>query len=138
MIKQNKIPTDISEKLALLEPLFSRDQRVVFAYIFGGLASGEQRPLSDVDIAVYLDSCVDKAEVKLDIIGAVSDVLKTDEIDLVILNDASISLVGRILRKKRLIADKQPFLRHKFESLALREFFDFSRKEQDILYGRFA
>ena len=102
------------------------------------MASGEQRPLSDVDIAVYLDSCVDKAEVKLDIIGAVSDVLKTDEIDLVILNDASISLVGRILRKKRLIADKQPFLRHKFESLALREFFDFSRKEQDILYGRFA
>jgi len=138
MIKQNKIPTDISEKLALLEPLFSRDQRVVFAYIFGGLASGEQRPLSDVDIAVYLDSCVDKAEVKLDIIGAVSDVLKTDEIDLVILNDVSISLVGRILRKKRLIADKQPFVRHKFESLALREFFDFSRKEQDILYGRYA
>ena len=138
MIKQNKIPTDISEKLALLEPLFSRDQRVVFAYIFGGLASGEQRPLSDVDIAVYLDGCVDKAEVKLDIIGAVSDVLKTDEIDLVILNDASISLVGKILRNKRLIADKQPFLRHAFESLALREFFDFSRKEQDILYGRYA
>jgi hypothetical protein len=85
-----------------------------------------------------LGSSVDKAEVKLDIIGAISDVLKTDEIDLVILNDASISLVGRILRKKRLIADKQPFLRHTFESLALREFFDFSRKEQDILYGRFA
>jgi predicted nucleotidyltransferase len=83
MIKQNKIPANISTKLALLEPLFSRDNRVVFAYIFGGLASGEQRPLSDIDIAVYLVSCIDKAEVKLDIIGAVSDLLKTDEIDLV-------------------------------------------------------
>lgn len=138
MIKQKIIPSDISVRLKLLGPLFACDDRVVFAYIFGGLASGEQRPLSDVDIAIYLNSCNDKAEVKLDIIGAVSDVLKTDEIDLVILNDASISLIGRILRKKRLIADKQPFLRHAFESLALREFFDFSRKEQNILYGRYA
>ena len=92
MIKQNRIPTDISAKLTFLEPLFSRDQRVIFACIFGGLALGEQRPLSDVDIAIYLNSCVDKAEIKLDIIGAVSDVLKTDEIDLVILNDAGSKL----------------------------------------------
>lgn len=137
MIKQNKIPGNISSRLDLLEPLLAGDSRIVFAYLFGGLASGRQRPLSDVDIAVYLDSCDDKAEVKLDIIGSLSDTLKTDEIDLVILNDAPISLVGRILRMKRLIVDKQPFLRHKFESLALREFFDFSRSEQDILFRRF-
>jgi predicted nucleotidyltransferase len=137
MIKQNKIPSDISKRLSLLEPLLSSDSRIIFAYIFGGLSSGEQRPLSDIDIAVYLSSCIDKAEVKLEIIGGLSDVLKTDEIDLVILNDAPISLVGRILKKKRLIADKQPFLRHRFESLALREFFDFSRNEQGILFRRF-
>lgn len=137
MIKQNKLPSDISRRLNLLEPLLSSDDRIIFAYIFGGLSSGKQRPLSDIDIAVYLDSCVDKAEVKLEIIGGLSDLLKTDEIDLVILNDAPISLVGRILKKKRLIADKQPFLRHRFESLALREFFDFSRNEQDILFRRF-
>jgi predicted nucleotidyltransferase len=137
MIKQNALPSDILSRLELLKPLFAGDLRIVFAYIFGGLASGIQRPLSDVDIAVYLDGYDDKAKAKLDIIGALSDALKTDEIDLVILNDAPISLVGRILMKKRLIADKQPFLRHSFESLALREFFDFSRKEQDILFRRF-
>ena len=138
MIKQNALPSDILCRLELLKPLLTSDCRVVFAYIFGGLASGRQRPLSDVDIAVYLDSCVDKAEAKLDIIGMLADALKTDEIDLVILNDAPISLVGRILKNKRLIVDKQPFIRHSFESLALREFFDFSRKEQDILFRRFA
>lgn len=137
MIKQNNLPTGISKRLNLLEPLLSSDDRVIFAYIFGGLATGSQRPLSDIDIAVYLDGCADKAEAKLEIIGSLSDTLKTDEIDLVILNDAPISLVGRILKKKCLIADKQPFLRHKFESLALREFFDFSRIEQDILFRRF-
>jgi predicted nucleotidyltransferase len=138
MIKQHKLSMDISSRLNLLEPLLSADSRIIFAYIFGGLATENKRPLSDVDIAVYLDSCTDQAEVKLDIIGSLSDALKTDEIDLVILNNAPISLVGRILKKKRLIADKEPYLRHRFESLALREFFDFSRNEQDILFRRFA
>lgn len=137
MIKQNTLASDILSRINLLEPLLKSDSRIIFAYIFGGLATGKQRPLSDIDIAVYLDSCADKAEAKLEIIGSLSDTLKTDEIDLVILNDAPISLVGRILKKKRLIADKQPFLRHRFESLALREFFDFSRNEQDILFRRF-
>lgn len=120
-----------------MEPLLAGDERIIFAYIFGGMATGRQRPLSDIDIAVYLDNCADKAEAKLEIIGSLADTLMTDEIDLVILNNAPVSLVGRILRNKRLLADKQPFLRHKFESLALREFFDFSRNEQNILFRRF-
>lgn len=138
MIKQNALPADISSRMELLEPLLAGDSRIVFAYLFGGLASGRQRPLSDVDIAVYLDSSDEKAEVKLDIIGSLSDTLKTDEIDLVILNDAPTSLIGRILRRKRLIVDKQPFLRHTFESLVLRQFFDFSRIEEELLKRRFA
>lgn len=138
MIKRHVLPSDISNRLNLLGPLFADDDRVIFAYLFGGLASGRQRPLSDVDIAVYLNSCVDKADIKLALIGAVSDVLATDEIDLVVLNAAPTSLVGRILKNRRLLIDKQPFVRHTFESLALREFFDFSRKEQNILFRRFA
>lgn len=137
MIKQNSLASDILSRIPLLESLLACDDRILFAYIFGGLSTGNQRPLSDLDIAVYLNSCADKAEAKLDIIGELSDTLMTDEIDLVVLNDAPISLVGRILRKKRLIADKQPFLRHRFESLALREFFDFSRNEHDILFRRY-
>ena len=138
MIKQNTLSSDVISRLSLLEPLLLSENRIIFAYIFGGLATGEQRPLSDVDIAVYLDCCIDKADAKLEIIGRLSDTLRTDEIDLVILNDAPISLVGRILKKKRVLADKQPFLRHCFESLALREYFDFNHREKDILYRRFA
>jgi uncharacterized protein len=137
MIKRHKISSDILNRLCLLEPLLASDERIIFAYIFGGMATGNQRPLSDIDIAVYLDDCSDKAEAKLDIIGNLSDALMTDEIDLVILNKAPVSLVGRILKNKRLLADKQPFLRHKFESLALREFFDFSHNEQELLFRRF-
>lgn len=138
MIKRNKLPEGISERLDRLKPLLERDQHVVFAYLFGGLARGAQRPLSDVDIAVYLDDACNRAEEKLELIGTASDALGTDEIDLLILNDAPVSLVGRILKNRRLIVDRHPFLRHAFESRLMREFFDFSRKEQDILFRRFA
>lgn len=109
-----------------------------FAYLFGGLASGVKKPLSDVDIALYLDPAFVTAETKLDFIGVLSDTLGTDEIDLVILNTAPVSLVGRILKQRKVLADNQPYQRHLFESRSLREYFDFSRKEHEILARRFA
>lgn len=111
---------------------------MLFAYLFGGLASGSQKPLSDVDIAIYLDSSSMTAETKLEVAGMVSDTLGTDEVDVVILNAAPVSLTGRILKQRSVLADNQPFQRHLFESRTLREFFDFSRKELEILTGRFA
>jgi predicted nucleotidyltransferase len=138
MIKHDKLPTDILKRLHMLKPLFAQDQHVLFAFLFGGLARGAVQPLSDVDIAVYLKDCSNKAELKLELTGRLSEALGTDEIDLVILNDAPLSLVGRILKHRRLIVDKEPFLRHSFESRIMREFFDFTRKEQDILFRRFA
>ena len=138
MIKRHRIPADISDRLERLASVLKQDQRLIFAYLFGGLASRVQKPLSDVDIAVFLDpACLD-AETKLDLIGLLTDTLGTDEVDLVILNRAPISLVGRILKHKKLLADNQPFQRHQFESLAMREFFDFSYLEQNILRRRFA
>jgi predicted nucleotidyltransferase len=138
MIKRHKLPEGITERLGRLKPLLERDQRVIFAYLFGSLARGAARPLSDVDIALYLGDYDNKAEVKLELYARLSDLLGTDEIDLVILNDAPLSLVGRILRHRRLIADTEPFVRHAFESRIIREFFDFSRMEEAILSRRFA
>ena len=138
MIKQRPLPSDISERLLKLATLFKQDQRVQFAYLFGGLATGAPKPLSDVDIAVYLDAASVNAVTKLDFVGIVSDTLGTDEVDVVILNTAPTSLTGRILKQRKVLVDNQPFLRHLFESRTMREFFDFSRKEHDILARRFA
>ena len=90
-----------------------------------------------MDIAVFLGTTENLAEVKLELIGLISDHLGTDEFDLVILNDAPISLVGRILRQRRVLVDKNPPIRHQFESLMNRKFFDFSRKEESLLRQRF-
>lgn len=135
MIRFKKIPKDIYSKIGLLTEFLSNSPNIIFAYLFGGLAKQKLNPLSDVDIAIYV-----KNPKKLDylkLFSEVTDILGTDEVDLVILNDASTSLAGRILQDKKILVDKKPFLRHDYESLALRKFFDFSIKERDILQRRY-
>lgn len=137
MRKFQQLPADILSRLDYLSSALIQHKHIVFAYLFGGLAKGEVRPLSDVDIAIYLTTMESLAEVKLDLIGVIADALGTDEFDLVILNGAPISLVGRILQQRRVLVDKDPPQRHLFESLMNRQFFDFKRKEEALLRQRF-
>ncbi len=130
MIKFEKIPDDIKQRLPAVVNALDKDPRVLFAYLFGGLAGGEQKPLSDIDVAVYLLDAAPLAEVKLELFEKLADLFGTAEIDLVILNTAPLSLAGRLLQNKHILVDKEPFRRHRYESLTLREFFDFSKKEE--------
>ena len=124
--------------MATLGAALDRHPEVRFAYVFGGAGRGELRPLSDVDVAVYLDDVVDPVQARLDLIGVVTKHVGTDEVDLVVLNRAPTALIGRILQSRRVIAGKDAFLRHRFESLALRKFLDFRIFERRILDARFA
>jgi predicted nucleotidyltransferase len=93
-------------------------------------------PLSDVDVAVFLAEGVDRLEARLRVIGAITQHLGTDEVDVVILNDAPSALLGRILAGRRVILDSEPFVRHRFESVELRKYFDFRVIEARALGGR--
>ena len=137
MIKYKKLPENILQLLPKASDYLGSHPKVLFAYLFGGLAMGKPQPLSDVDIAVYLADSLFLADVKLDILGALIDIFETDEIDLVILNSADLPLIINILKNKKVIVDKDPFVRHKFESLTMRKYFDFSIKEAAILQRRY-
>jgi len=93
--------------------------------------------LSDVDIAVYFAENVNPVTNKMEILGDLTAILQTDEIDLVVLNTASLPLKMRILQKKKTIVDRDPFARHRYESLTMRSYFDFAKIEMDILERRF-
>ena len=138
MRRRASLPEDIENRLATLGTVLDTQVAVRFAYVFGGAGRRELRPLSDVDVAVYLDDAVDPVEARLDLIGVVTKHLGTDEVDLVVLNQAPTALLGRIVQSRRVIADKDPFLRHRFESLALRAFLDFRIFERRLLDSRFA
>ena len=138
MIRYKPLPEDIEKRLARASEYLRSHPKVVFAYLFGGLARGQRRPLSDVDIAVYLSENADVAEVKIDILGRLIDILNTDEIDLVILNTAPPALAMNVLRNKRLLVDNDQVARNCFESLVLRKYFDFLPIEISMLKNRVA
>jgi predicted nucleotidyltransferase len=135
MIRFKKIPEDIYKRIDLLTDLLMEDSNIIFAYLFGGLVRGKRRSLNDVDLGIYVKNI--KRLNFLSLFSKMSQTLGTDEIDLVVLNSAPISLAGRILCQRKMLIDKDPFLRHKYESRILREFFDFAIKEREILHRRY-
>jgi uncharacterized protein len=135
MIRFKKIPDDIDQRVALLSDLFATDSNVVFAYLFGGLLNTRRNSLSDVDLGIYVRNT--KSLDYLVLFHKISQILGTDEIDLVVLNSAPISLAGRVLQNRKVLIDKDPFLRHRYESRILREFFDFAIREREILRRRY-
>ena len=137
MIKHSKLPKNIQNLLPLVEEYLKSRRDVHIAYLFGSLAKRRPSPLSDVDIAVYLSEDADIPERKMDILGRLTELSETDEIDLVILNSAPLTLKMKILENRKILADNSPFLRHQYESLTMREYFDFSITEMSILERRF-
>jgi predicted nucleotidyltransferase len=137
MMKHHKLPENILDLLPDALDFLASHPKVVFSYLFGSLARRHPSPLSDVDIAVYLKPAASFAEYKLEILGKLMDILQTDEIDLVVLNTADIPLVMNIIKAKEIIVDNDPFERHRFESLTMRKYFDFSYKELGQLRRRY-
>ena len=137
MIKSTKLSNDILQLMPKAVTYLHSCYDVLFAYLFGSLAKGSFMPLSDVDIAVYLSEKKDYSEKRVEILGALNDILETDEVDLVILNTAPLSLEMKILENKRVLVDKEPFFRHRYESADIRKYLDFSVMESAILSRRF-
>lgn len=120
-----------------LKLIFKNDQHILFAYLFGSSATGTVTPMSDVDVAVYLNPHTDTKKEKFYLIGTLIETLQTDAIDLVILNTAPLTLTAWIIQNKDILVDKSPFKRHAFESLILRQYYDFSLKEKYLFERRF-
>jgi len=137
MIRHSKLPKDISDRIKYASQYLEKRKDVIFAYLFGGLAKGDATPLSDVDIAVYLDKGVNFINAKMEILEDLIDILNTDEIDLIVLNQSSLPLSMNVIKNNRLLVDKQAFVRHAHYSLVMRKYFDYSRLESAILERRF-
>ncbi|MGI8594320.1 MAG: type VII toxin-antitoxin system MntA family adenylyltransferase antitoxin [Solirubrobacteraceae bacterium] len=100
---------------------------VVAAMLIGSQARGTPSPLSDVDVAVWLDpalSGAERAELRARLDRSSAAALRTDEVDLVILNGAPPLLVHRALRDGVLLVDRHRKARVRLETSALSEYFD--------------
>jgi len=102
-------------------------ERVRVAYLFGSYAKGKAGPLSDFDIAVLLDGCLGEREsfdLRLRLINGISSILKTDKLDVVVMNEAPLLLNYNILREGRILDSKDELERVMFETHILSRYLD--------------
>jgi hypothetical protein len=129
-------PADPAETITRAGRFLRGREDVLFAYLFGSLATGRAHGLSDVDVAVYLDAA-DIPASRMAILGGLQDALRLEAVDLVVLNTAPLPLTVRVLRSRRLLADRAPLVHHAFESATIRSYLDFAKLEARILERRY-
>jgi predicted nucleotidyltransferase len=84
-----------------LTNFFRTIDNIHIAYLFGSIVKGNVNELSDIDIAVMLDENLSKKDMlnmELDLISELTRVLKSDKIDLVVLNDSPLLLKYNIIK----------------------------------------
>lgn len=113
----------------VLRKIFS-NYPVEFGYIFGSHASGDIGPLSDLDIAVYLDynklpAQQDRRDIVDEIRDQISSALKIGErIDLICLNDATPFMLHEVVYKGKVIYNADDGARAHFEAQAMSKWLD--------------
>ncbi len=111
--------------IARLKQALASEKSLVFAYLFGSFATGENTPLSDIDIAVYPahNPALDE---RLGIIQRLSKELRLDRLDITFLNRCeNLYLLEAILDHGILLLDRDPDLREYFEVMTHHKFLDF-------------
>lgn len=113
--------------LQKLKSIFKSYPSIKLAYFFGSKATGKSGPLSDYDFAIYLNGKNNKRmfELKIMLMDKLSRFLKTDKVDVVILNlSESPELNYQIIKDGRLIFERPPF-KVVVEPAILNKYFDF-------------
>lgn len=128
----------------LTEALAGHDE-IAVAYLFGSAARDESGPGSDLDLAIVLTTEVPeplryRARLMEELARASSTA-----VDVVFLSDAPPELAGRVVREGKLLLSHDESARVRFETEALRRYFDTARLRReldrglvsDLRHGRF-
>ena len=97
------------------------------AYLFGSVVTGRARPDSDVDIAVLVSERVlrrDPFQYRLDLMTAVMGILRRDDVDLILLNQAPPLLAHRVLSRGKLILERSAPARVAFQVQTVNRYLD--------------
>lgn len=108
--------------------IFKKYPQVKLAYLFGSQANGTAGLLSDYDFAVYLNEkdSGKRFDIRLKLMSQLSLLLKTDAVDVVVINDTeSPDLKYDIIKEGKLLLEKAPY-KLLVEPKILNEYFDFN------------
>ncbi|MDZ7262590.1 MAG: nucleotidyltransferase domain-containing protein [candidate division KSB1 bacterium] len=100
---------------------------VIVAYLYGSVVRGDTIPTSDVDIGILLENGLTKSErfdLRLRLIGELGAVLKTSNVDLVVLNDSPIPLQFEIISANQVLYCKDESTRVDHEVYVMSRYLD--------------
>ena len=83
-------------------------EHVELAYLFGSVAEGTAGKLSDIDLAVFLDKSLSKKErfdLQLKLMSDLTSILKTDKVDLTVMNNAPLLLNYNIIKQGKILKE---------------------------------
>lgn len=126
---------DKEELLTLLREFFLEDESIELAFLFGSVAEDTASPSSDVDIGVYLsETLLEKERIykQIDLIGELSDLMKSDKLDPVAINDASPVLRFEIIRPNVTIFSRDDNLRVDIEHRIMSVYLDWKYYEDRL------
>lgn len=125
-MQTSNIQSDPEQLERKLSEFFSNIDSVILAYLFGSTVRGEANCLSDIDTAVLFDSTLTKKEafdLQLKLIVDLGDLLKTKNIDLVVLNDSPLLLAFNIIRDGIILKSEERD-RVRFETGIMSRYYD--------------
>jgi len=100
---------------------------VVAGLLIGSHARGNPGQLSDVDVAVWHDPSLDpggRSSLRLEVAAEAARALDTDEIDVILLNDAPPLMRHRAIRDGRRLVERDRDERVRLETSAILEYLD--------------
>ena len=130
---------ETDSKIRQLKKYFSDQQEVSFAFLFGSHAAGSARTASDWDVAIYITTQHNRLEWEVEntfpdeerIWRDITDILQTDNVDLLILNRAPASIAEAALSGMPLDV-KNEALRRRFLRIISSEAEDYRRFVDDF------
>ena len=124
------ISTISSEKeqiISSLREFFNSEQDVELVYLFGSVAEGKATATSDIDIGVYLSESLTKTQRfnrRIELISRLTTFLKTNKVDLLVINDSSHVLKFEIIRPNVLVLSRDENLKIDVEQYIMSRYLD--------------
>ena len=134
-MKKKKYTISKSQKVRIADNISSYLEEnlegITTAYLFGSFVT--DAPFSDIDLGVLIKNDLVKAiffEFELE--NGLEKIFKYT-VDVRILNRAPLSFCQNVIRRGKVILDRDPNLRADFEGNILKQYFDYSRFRKQYL-----
>lgn len=124
------------EQLKQVAPAALADVPVAFAYVFGSHATGTATARSDIDVAIAVASDapadIDTLQLRFDVASRLERALGRGPVEAVVLDEAPLTLCGRVVRTGRPIASFDDVVRVRWASRTGRLYHDFALTETRV------